>query len=76
MTRTVCSVRPETSLKDVATILVQRAIRGMPVVAADGTLVEMITEADLIGAQAAPDPCLHARRDLRVDTHPPRRRAR
>jgi CBS domain-containing protein len=71
MTRTVYSVRPETSLKEVATILVRRGIHGMPVVDGEGVVVGMITEADLIDAQVVPDPRLHARRDLRVDDHPP-----
>jgi CBS domain-containing protein len=72
MTRNVCVVGPEASLKEAATLLVRRHIRGLPVVDADGTLVGMITEADLLAAGSAPDPRRHARRDLPVPPEPPR----
>ena len=39
MTRDVASVAPDTSLKEVAEIMAHRKISGVPVVAADGTVV-------------------------------------
>jgi CBS domain-containing membrane protein len=48
MTRDVASVAPDTSLKEVAEIMAQRKISGVPVVAADGTVVGMISEKDFL----------------------------
>lgn len=51
MTRDVVSVTPETSLKDVARKLVELRISGMPVVAADGSVVGVISEADVLAKE-------------------------
>lgn len=48
MTRSVASVRPETPLKDVAALMVERGISGVPVVDADGTVVGVVSEADFV----------------------------
>jgi CBS domain-containing protein len=48
MTRDVVTVRPETSLKDVAGILVERRISGVPVVAERGEVVGVVSEADIL----------------------------
>ncbi len=48
MTATVTSVHPETSLKEVARILVGRGISGLPVVNDDGRVVGVVSETDLI----------------------------
>ena len=48
MTGTVTSVHPETSLKEVARILVGRGISGLPVVNDDGRVVGVVSETDLI----------------------------
>ncbi|MCM3882325.1 CBS domain-containing protein [Frankia sp. R82] len=66
MTTEVYCVGPETSVKEVATLLLRRHVRGLPVVNADGTLAGMVTEADLLAIGCAPDPRRHARRDLIV----------
>jgi CBS domain-containing protein len=52
----VVTVRPETRLKDAAAILVERGISGMPVVDETGTLVGIVSEADLVPLESAPDP--------------------
>ena len=48
MTRDVVSVAPDTPFKDVVEELIRANVSGLPVVTADGHLVGLITEADLI----------------------------
>ena len=48
MTTEVTTIHPETTLKDVARILVQRGISGLPVVDAEGHVVGVVSEADLL----------------------------
>jgi CBS domain-containing protein len=48
MTKTVVSVRPETSIRQVAKILLDSGISAMPVIDEGGALVGMISEGDLI----------------------------
>jgi CBS domain-containing protein len=56
MTRDVATVAPETSLKDVARELVARGISGVPVVDADGRVVGVVSEADvLVKERRAPE---------------------
>lgn len=47
MTREVISVSPETPLRDVAALLAEHRISGVPVIA-DGTCVGIVSEADLL----------------------------
>jgi CBS domain-containing protein len=44
----VATVHPETSLDKVIDLLIDRTITGLPVVDADGTLLGMITEKDIL----------------------------
>lgn len=53
MTRDVATVSPETSLKDVARLLVERQISGVPVVDADGRIVGVVSEADFVSKEVA-----------------------
>ncbi len=48
MTRNVVMVTPETSLKDAASLLATRNISGVPVVDASGTVVGILSEADIL----------------------------
>jgi CBS domain-containing protein len=48
MTKTVTAVHPETSLKDVARMLVVGGISGLPVVDEGGHVVGVVSEADLL----------------------------
>jgi CBS domain-containing protein len=48
MTGSVVSVTPDMSIKDVARLLVDRRISGLPVVDADGVVVGVVTEGDLL----------------------------
>ncbi len=48
MTRNVVTVTPNTTLKDLALILKEHRINGVPVVSRDGTLVGVITMTDLL----------------------------
>ncbi len=49
MTSAVVSVRPETSVRDVARLLLDAHISAVPVVGADGALIGMVSEGDLLG---------------------------
>jgi len=48
MTSVVITVRPETSLKEVAAILTQCGISGVPVVAEDGRVIGIVSEGDIL----------------------------
>ncbi|MEX1168987.1 MAG: CBS domain-containing protein [Chloroflexota bacterium] len=48
MTRSVITVRPNTSLKEVARLLDDNRISGVPVVDRDGALVGVVSEADFL----------------------------
>ncbi len=48
MTRDVVSVRPETPVREIATLLAEKRISGVPVVTADGAMVGVVTESDLL----------------------------
>jgi CBS domain-containing protein len=48
MTTDVATVTPETTLKEVATILAGRGISGLPVVDEDGRVLGVVSEADVL----------------------------
>ena len=48
MTRNVVTVKPETSIEELATLLVENEISGVPVVDDAGSLFGVVTENDLI----------------------------
>lgn len=48
MTRDVTTVTPETSLRDLARILSQNRINGVPVVDDEGDLIGVVCESDLV----------------------------
>jgi len=48
MTRTVATIYPEASAQEAAQLLYQKRISGAPVVDADGNIIGIITEADII----------------------------
>lgn len=48
MTRQVISVKPETSILEVAQLMLQHSISGLPVVDATGSLVGIVTEGDFL----------------------------
>ena len=58
MTTSVVAVRPATPLKDVARLLVEHRISGLPVVDDDGAVLGVVSEADFLmkeqGAEAVP----------------------
>ena len=58
MTTSVVDVRPATPLKDVARLLVEHRISGLPVVDDDGAVLGVVSEADFLmkeqGAEAVP----------------------
>lgn len=55
MTKNVVTVTPATTLKEVASLLIQKGISGLPVVEGD-QLVGVISEADLLVKEAGPAP--------------------
>lgn len=54
MTSDVVTVRPETSLKDVAAILTERRISGVPVVDEGGKVVGVVSEGDILFKERGP----------------------
>ncbi|MCZ7589814.1 MAG: CBS domain-containing protein [Gaiella sp.] len=68
MTRDVVSVTPETPIKDVATRLVERGISGLPVCDAEGAVVGVLSEADLLVKQGGPNPASGGLFSWLVDT--------
>ena len=58
MTRHVVTVTPGTTLKEVARLLTRRGVSGVPVVDADGAVLGVVSEADVLvktrGPQAPP----------------------
>jgi CBS domain-containing protein len=48
MTRAVAQVQPDTPVSDIVTLLIDRALRALPVVDTDGRVVGMITDGDLL----------------------------
>lgn len=56
MTETVLTTTPQTPLRDAALVLVGESISGMPVVADDGTVVGVFSEADVIAKEGLEPP--------------------
>ena len=54
MTRDVVSVNPETPIKDAATLIAERGISGVPVCDAEGRVVGVLSETDLLIKQGGP----------------------
>ena len=48
MTRDVITVGPQTTLRDLAKILSEKGINGVPVVDKDGKVIGVICESDLV----------------------------
>jgi CBS-domain-containing membrane protein len=48
MTREVVTVTPETTIRELAEILSQRKINGVPVIDDEGTLIGVVCESDLV----------------------------
>lgn len=48
MTRTVCTIRPQTSAQEAAQLLSQKRISGLPVVDENSKIIGIVTEADII----------------------------
>ena len=56
MTKKVLTVRPETTVREVAEILVSHKLSGVPVVEEDGSLVGIVSEGDLMSKEILPEP--------------------
>lgn len=48
MTKSVATVRPDTSIQDIAALMVEKHISGIPVVGDDGKVVGMVSQSDLL----------------------------
>jgi CBS domain-containing protein len=55
MTNDVVTVRPDTPLREVASILVERGISGVPVVDDDGNVVGVVSEGDILVKERGPE---------------------
>ena len=56
MTSPAITVMPQTLCKDAAALLVKHRISALPVVDAEGRLVGLVSEADLLPLETTPDP--------------------
>ncbi len=56
MTHKVLCVAPEASLKEVATVLVEHSISGVPVCDGDGRVLGIVSEADILYKERGPQP--------------------
>ncbi len=61
MTESVLSVHTDTPLREVALLLGDHRISGLPVVDADGAVVGVVSEADLLMKEQGPDAIPHRR---------------
>lgn len=59
MTTTVATVSPDEPLRDVARLLVDRGISGVPVVDATGTVLGIVSEADFLAKESGSEPGRH-----------------
>ncbi|HET9457626.1 MAG TPA: CBS domain-containing protein [Candidatus Limnocylindrales bacterium] len=59
MTTSVVDVRPATPLKDVARLLVEHRISGLPVVDDDGAVLGVVSEADFLMKEQGPEAIPH-----------------
>ncbi|HET7704240.1 MAG TPA: CBS domain-containing protein [Candidatus Limnocylindrales bacterium] len=59
MTRSVSTVKPDTPLRDVAHVLTRQGISGAPVVGADGAVLGVVSEADLLVKEQGIDAIPH-----------------
>lgn len=58
MTRKVCTIHPEASVQEVAQLLSRERISGAPVVNAEGMIIGIVTEADIISKVGPKNPCV------------------
>src|SRR5260370_30920184 len=56
MTRNVVTIGAGASVREAARLLVEHRVSGLPVVDAEGRVVGLVTEADLIARQKGPSP--------------------
>jgi CBS domain-containing protein len=56
MTENVLAVEPEASLKDVAALLAQHGISGLPVISEQRRVLGVVSEADILVKEGAPRP--------------------
>jgi CBS domain-containing protein len=76
LTTSVASVAPSTPIPDVAATLYNAAVRALPVLDEDGSLLGVISEADLLAAVAAPEHADARWWRLDISTAASQRRAR
>lgn len=71
MTTDVVTVGPGTSAKDAAELLAERGFAALPVVDAEGRVLGIVAEADVLRGRVPRDPRLHLRRDDEDGAPPP-----
>jgi len=76
MTTDVITVRPETTLKEVAELLATRGISGAPVVDASGHVVGVVSEADILAKERKPRQQSRLAHLFGHETHDPKAEAR
>ena len=48
MTRDVATVGPDTSVRDIAALMMEKHISGVPVLTDDGKIIGMVSQSDLL----------------------------
>ncbi len=77
MTRDVITVTPETGVTEIARLLLEKRFNGVPVVKANGDLVGVICQSDLIAEQKKlPIPSVFTILDAFIPLYPPGKMAK
>jgi len=71
MTRDVITVEPTTSVRDLARILSQKRISGVPVVNSKGKILGVVTEADIVGKKGKQVKAIMTKRVISVTEDTP-----
>jgi len=71
MTRDVITVEPTTSVRDLARILSQKRISGVPVVNSKGKILGVVSEADIVGKKGKQVKAIMTKRVISVTEDTP-----
>ena len=67
MTRDIITVSPSTNVKNLAMILIKNQISGAPVANRDGTILGIVSEADIVGKKGKNAKAIMSKKVITVD---------